>query len=86
MDKEVDLDIMKGFNASEKDPKNAFVFFGGEMINVRMLRSGFAILGDFQGDSDRLLEFENAQSEAADMKLGIWEIDIKNSCGTLPCR
>ena len=54
--------------------------------NLRMLRSGFAILGDFQGESSRLIEFQNAQSQAEDMKLGIWEIDIKNSCGTLPCR
>tara|TARA_Y100001960_G_C14688763_1_gene835238 strand:+ start:232 stop:864 length:633 start_codon:yes stop_codon:yes gene_type:complete len=84
--KEIDLDVVHKGDTSEGNEKSAFVFYGGEMINLRMLRSGFAILGDFQGESSRLIEFQNAQSQAEDMKLGIWEIDIKNSCGTLPCR
>ena len=67
------------------------VFSGGESINLRILKSGLASVGDLPLDFERTLEYIQAveSNQANNLISGKNGSDQKippMGCGTLPCR
>ena len=85
-EKTVNVDLVNTIENDSATTLNAYVFTGGEMVNLRMIRSGFSTVGNLDANGEYFIDFHEAQAQAENMKLGIWEIDIINSCGTLPCQ
>lgn len=63
---------------------SGYVYVSGELVNSRLIGSGFAIV-DSTIDFRMREYFEKLQKEAMNQKLGVWDRDIGTICGTLPC-
>ena len=61
-----------------------FVFSSGVLVNLRLIENGLAVIDDTV-EFSRKQRFEDAQKDAINLRLGIWDKDLGSICGTLPC-